>query len=206
MKQQKQYHNIVYYYTINQMNLQNSSNKIYGIPDGVAYGQFERQDELNTRLLERNVPDRQQAPVFTPRMVSTRYSRFPLVNLRTQPKEQLNQYLDHSVESNFTPMNTKGHVSGFVNNIQTESVLRNQHFALQRGGDQGVYIPNSSSDLYRVSVPSSTTRKETQPFPTLFQQPTFQPNRRFQPQESNIGNDLFLNNTRVQLRNTLVQK
>ena len=37
--------------------------------------------------------------------------------------------------------------SGFVENVDVESVLRNQIFALQKN-DQAVYVPSSKSDLY----------------------------------------------------------
>lgn len=190
---------IVYYI----MNLQESQ-KIIGLPEGISYGQFQRQDELNNRIVMRNIPDNNLKPNFDPRSVPTKYSRFPIVNSRTPSNVPYDKYLDHSVETSFTPINTKGPIHGFINNVHTESVLRNQFFALQRGADQAVYVPSSTSDLYKITMPISTTN-EPQPFPSLWEQSTFNKNNRF-TQESSIGNDIFSNNTRTQLRNTVVMK
>jgi hypothetical protein len=35
----------------------NNTGKIYGIPEGITYRQFERTDELNDRIVMRNIPD-----------------------------------------------------------------------------------------------------------------------------------------------------
>ena len=185
------------------MNIQEEQ-KIYGIPEGISYGQFQRQDELNNKIYQRNLPDQKLKPNFDPRSVQTKYSRFPIINRRTEPQIPIEKYLDHSVESNFTPSNTKGHVSGFINNVHTESVLRNQFFSIQKGADQSVYVPSSNSDLYKVTMPIST-QNEVQPFPSLFKQNTFDQNKRFS-QDIQIGNDVFYNNTRTQLRNTVDMK
>ena len=83
-------------------------------------------------------------------------------------------------------------------------VLRNQFFSIQKGADQSVYVPSSNSDLYKVTMPIST-QNEVQPFPSLFKQNTFDQNKRFS-QDIQIGNDVFYNNTRTQLRNTVDMK
>ena len=36
--------------------------KIYGIPEGISYGQFQRQDELNNKIYQRNLPDQKLKP------------------------------------------------------------------------------------------------------------------------------------------------
>ena len=78
------------------------------------------------------------------------------------------------------------------NNVNTESLLRNQYFALQKS-DQSVYVPSSDSDLYNVKVVS---RPVQQPHPDLFNQPEFQP---FNPNVINGGNQIFNNSTRMQM-------
>jgi hypothetical protein len=107
---------------------------------------------------------------------------------------------DYSLATNFTPnTNAWGPVSGFINNVNKESELRNQFFALQKGADQAVYVPAKDSDLYKVTVVS---RPEEQPYPLLFKNSdldkNIHPNIKNSPQ---IGRDFFHNNTRTQLRN-----
>jgi hypothetical protein len=95
---------------------------------------------------------------------------------------------------------TNGPVSGYINNVNVESTLRNQFFALQKGADQNEYVPSKNSELYNVKVVS---RPEEQPYPLLFKNQmildkTLHANIRDNP---HIGKDMFHNYTRTQLRN-----
>ena len=85
--------------------------------------------------------------------------------------------------------------SGFASNINTESELRNQIYALQKCS-QSVYVPTSNSDLYDYSF-----RAKVQPNPheLLFRDETFtsfDPN----PNKEIVGTNMFMNPTRVQVR------
>jgi hypothetical protein len=108
---------------------------------------------------------------------------------------------DYNPETNFTPpIMTNGPVSGYINNVNVESTLRNQFFALQKGADQNEYVPSKNSELYNVKVVS---RPEEQPYPLLFKNQmildkTLHANIRDNP---HIGKDMFHNYTRTQLRN-----
>jgi len=179
------------------MELQNN-NKLYGVIDGVAYGQHERVDELNDRISSRSFPDSPLEPNFDPRPVPTKYSIFPIIDRRKISKEKVLPYIDYNSNVNFNPGNARAPPSGILQNIDTETILRNQTFALQHGADQSVYIPSSNSDLYNVSVPYSPSE---QTHPLLFSQ--FQFDNRVHPNNENsaIGNDRFFNHTRTQLRN-----
>ena len=176
-----------------------SSNIIGLVPDvpGILYGQNERTDELNSRLTERQFSDRPLQPNYDPRPVPTKYSLFPITNRRKLMDEPLSPYLDHSVESNFAPITQNGPVDGYLQNVNTESSLRNQYFALQKGVDQSVYVPSSTSDLYNVSVVS---RPSIQPHQDLFNKPTFESRVHPNVMNPSIGNNLFSNHTRTQLR------
>lgn len=173
--------------------------KIQGIiPEtpGVIYKQYDRLNELNNRISVRQFSDRPLQPNYDPRPVPTKYSHFPIIERRKKdPETPLVKYLDYSPETNFAPISGKGTVDGFLRNVNTESTLRNQYFALQKA-NQAVYIPASSSDLYGFSA---VGRQETQTHSSLFQQPSFDstPNANINPA---IGSNLFLNNTRTQLR------
>lgn len=180
------------------MELNQYNQPFHGIPNGIYYGQQERTDELNKRYAERQFSDQPVKPQYGIRSVQTKYSVFPIVDRRTPINEPLNIYLAHSSETNFCPNMSRGPFDGFSENVETESTLRNQRFALQRGADQGIYVPSSTSDLYNVSA---VGRQETQPHHWINPQYSFSqdphPNIVQAPQ---IGKDRFSNNTRTQLR------
>lgn len=173
--------------------------KIQGIiPEtpGIIYQQYERLNELNDRIASRQFSDRPLQPNYDPRPVSTKYSHFPIIDRRkSTPPTPLVKYLEYSPETNFASISGKGTVDGFLRNVNTESTLRNQYFALQNA-NQAVYVPSSSSDLYGFSA---VGRQETQTHPSLFYQPSFDstPNANI---NSAIGSDRFFNHTRTQLR------
>ena len=174
-------------------------NEIQGIAPqipGIMYGQNERVDELNSRIYDRFRPDQPLQASLNVRPTSTKYAYFPIIDLRKQSAIDLAPTLDYSIASGFVPPAARGPTVGYTDNIHIESQLRNQFFALQKGADQGVYVPSSNSDLYRISMPQSS-KPEVQPYPELFSQPTFQNNRAILP---GVGGDLLFNNTRAQLR------
>lgn len=177
------------------------SKKMFGVVDGVIYTQHERVDEINDRIYARSLAPAPLQPNFDPRPTSTKYALFPMLETKKPIEEPLHQYLDYSVSRGFNPGNGRSPVNTMINNIEVESLLRNQFFALQKN-DRAVYVPDSTSDLYKVTLPRSTNRNEEQPYPSLFE--TYQPN---QPVSTNItehsyiGNGTFFNHTRTQLRN-----
>ena len=177
----------------------NEDTKINGLPEYLYRGQFARTDELNCRLMERNEPQDTLPPNFTPRPVLSKYARFPMMDARMPSTVPIQPNVNYSLETNFTPTVMKnGPVSGFINNVNTESELRNQNYALQKGGGQDVYVPSSDSDLYKVTVPS---KPSVQPYPGLFEHVTF--NQAPHPNvcgSEHVGKDIFRNNTRTQLR------
>jgi hypothetical protein len=73
--------------------------------------------------------------------------------------------------------------------------LRNQFFALQKC-EQSVYVPSSTSDLYQTRVDYTP---QTQTHPLLFEKPDLAP---FNPNVLNLGNSLFNNHTRDQLKSS----
>jgi hypothetical protein len=175
----------------------NDNTKIYGIPDGIYYGQNERVDELNDRIFARGFPDIPLAPNFDPRPIPTKYSLFPIVNRRTPANVNITNYINHNVELNFNPGTQRAPPNGFFDNVDVETTLRNQNTAMQHGAYQGVFIPSSNSDLYKNSVVS---RPSLQPYPELFSNYQYQTFISNKLENSNIGKDLFHNNTRTQLR------
>jgi hypothetical protein len=173
-----------------------SPDKIYGVPEGVSYGQNERVDELNTRISSRQFSDMPLQPNFNPRPVPTKYSVFPIINRRTPLKETALQYPEYNSYNNFNPGTARAPPSGFLNNVDAETILRNQAFTLQRA-DQNVYVPSSNSDLYKVEV---IARPSDQPCPLLFSNFSFENKVHPNLTNSKIGGDTFSNHTRTQLR------
>lgn len=178
---------------------QQPSIDLYGVPKYLYAGQNERVDELNTRIDSRQFSDSPLAPNFDPRPVPTKYALFPLIDRRKPDTTTvpIHQYPEYNIQSNFSPATQNGPVSGYTANVEIENSLRNQYFALQRGGVQNEYIPSTSSDLYNVSVPS---RPSTQPYPGLFSRTEFTASVHPNNQNTSIGNAQFHNHTRTQLR------
>lgn len=175
----------------------NTNDKIYGIPEGISYGQNERVDELNDRLYSRKYPDIPLAPNFDPRPISTKYSLFPIINRRKESNVPIQMSINHEVEINFNPGTRNAPQVGYTNNIDIETILRNQTVALQHGAEQGYYIPSSKSELYNVNVIS---KPSIQPHPELFNKQEY---KTFIPknlEEKKIGYERFHNETRTQLR------
>lgn len=170
-----------------------------GVVQGFFSGQNDRVDELNTRIQGRQFPDNPLRPNFDPRPVPTKYSLFPVIDRKTPPRYPLQKdYLDNS---GFSPATQNGPPKPYLQNIDTETILRNQTVALQHGAIQGVFVPSSNSDLYNVSMPSPSVM-QSQPFPDLFTRPSFEGSSNRVVNQS-IGQSTFHNFTRVQLRNTI---
>ena len=183
------------------MNISEETNKIQGLTPGISYGQNERVDELNERILGRFYPDMPLQPNINVRPVPTKYSHFPIIDRIPFSNEPILQKPYYSMETNFTPANSRGPIDGYISNVNVESSLRNQYFALQRGAPQFEYIPSSQSDLYKVDIGfSSPSRIEEQPYPGLFDNYQSSITTTESKLDKNIGADRFFNNTRIQLR------
>jgi hypothetical protein len=183
------------------MNYKPTETPIAGLPHYLYFGQNERVEELNERIIDRFHPDpiRGQSnslePNFTPRSVSTKFSRFPIIESRTPPTVIYQPLPNYQVETQFNP-GYRGPISGF--NVDKETVLRNIPFALQADIAPSTFIPSSESDLYKNYIVS---RPVEQPYPKLFEDYRFEqkphPNIAHYPE---IGGDIFFNATRTQLR------
>jgi hypothetical protein len=152
-------------------------------------------NETNKKLYDRNVPSQMLQPYLDVRPVATKYSHFPIVDPRKETHVQLNQTPTFSPHTVFQPGNTKSPWSGFVANVNKESELRNQIYALQKCS-QAVYVPQSTSDLYTYAYNPKQTSQTHQ---LLFQENTFcefDPN----PDKEKVGTFLFMNPTRAQIK------
>jgi hypothetical protein len=152
-------------------------------------------DDTNKRIYNRNIPSQPLQPYIDVRPVMTKYSYFPIVDPRKNISVPLNQMPIYKVNNVFNPGNTQSPWSGFATNINTESELRNQIYALQKCS-QATYVPSSNSDLYTYKF---QTRTQPNPHQLLSENQTFNsfnPN----PAPSDVGVFLFNNSTRVQIK------
>ncbi len=151
--------------------------------------------QTNQRIYSRNIPSQMLQPYLNARPAMTKYSYFPIVDPRKNISVPLQQMPTYNVHQVFNPGNTVSPWSGFATNINTESELRNQIYALQKCS-QSVYVPSSNSDLYKYNF---QTRKQTNPHELLFQTESFEsfnPN----PSPGICGSGIFYNNTRCQVK------
>ena len=151
--------------------------------------------QTNTRIYDRNIPSQMLQPYINVRPVLTKYSYFPIVDPRKNVSVPLEQDPVYSVSKVFNPGNTFSPWSGFATNINTESELRNQIYALQKCS-QAVYVPNSNSDLYTHTF---KTKSYDTPHELLFKTESFDqcnPN----PSPNVVGSGIFYNNTRSQMK------
>jgi hypothetical protein len=157
-------------------------------------------EQTNTRIYDRNIPSQMLQPYLDVRPVMTKYSYFPIVDPRKKIQTPMEQMPTYNVNKTFNPGNTVSPWSGFSSNINLESELRNQVYALQKCS-QSVYVPNSTSDLYDYKF---KTVAQPNPHQLLFQTDSFSsfnPN----PDAKTVGAGIFMNSTRVQVRDMTKQ-
>jgi hypothetical protein len=157
--------------------------------------------ETNTRIYDRNIPSQILQPYIDVRPVLTKYSYFPIVDPRKELHVQPLQVPTYNIHNVFNPGNTQSPWSGFASNVNVESELRNQIYALQKCS-QSVYVPSSKSDLYEYKFKTMT---KPNPHELLFQNESFSdfnPNQH----ENIVGTNLFNNSTRCQVRDLTKDK
>lgn len=156
------------------------------VPTMVLSGQYERIDELNNRLFDRNVPDYMNRPKFDIRSMPTRCSQiFPV--------------LDSRQEARVSIKNGKGQVQGRVYGVNQESEILGMNYRLQHGADSETYVPSSGSDMYKTPVYESSNKGEQQHL-DLFSKATYTTTGSAFIAQSSVGKSIFNNNTKTQLR------
>ena len=154
-------------------------------------------EQTNIRIYDRNIPSQMLQPYLGVRPVMTKYSHFPIVDPRKELNVKMVQMPTYNSQEVFNPGNTQSPWCGFASNINLESELRNQVFALQKCS-QPVYVPSSNSDLYKYSY-TPDNAKQQQAHSLLFQKEhfcDFNPN----PDNKIVGSGIFYNSTRTQLK------
>jgi hypothetical protein len=153
----------------------------------------ERTNIMNARAYSRVVPSQMLQPYLSVAPVQTKFTILPVVDPRRPISVPMEQLPTFNIHTTFNPGNTTSPWSGYASTVNVESDLRNQIFALQKCS-QSVYVPKSTSDLYKVNFAS---RPANQPFPDLFNQfvPCNDPKNSL---KDRMGPELFNNSTRTQ--------
>ena len=156
-------------------------------------------EQINGRLLERNNAYGNMDVLIGERSVPTKYV-FPLQVAAPKCQQPV---LKYDTTSSFNPGDKKGPWSGFISNINDESILRNQVYALQRS-PQANYIPDTNSDLYNVTINPNTNGSHAEAiFPNLFNGNILPPQSNESKNEISNGlGNLFNNDTRQQLKDS----
>lgn len=171
------------------------SNEIYGLVEGVYYTNLERTEELSRRMYNRNIPSGILQPQFSMRPVATKYDLMPVLDRHTPSTVPIKREPTYNVQKVFNPGTSQAPWSGFSANINVDSQLRNQFFALQSSA-QAAYIPSTNSDMYQYEVYGGNNIQQ-QPFPYLFAKPDLET---FNPNTFEIAKNTFSNHTRQQLK------
>ena len=153
----------------------------------------QRTNTMNERAYSRLIPSQPLQPYLSVAPVQTKYTILPMVNHRTPAKERVIQQPVYDINSTFNP-GTSAPWSGFASEINTESSLRNQVYAIQKCS-QAVYVPKSSSDLYNLAF--SVNASSQQPFPGLFSEYVVPGNANNAVNTQSKGSNLFNNSTRT---------
>lgn len=168
---------------------------MFGVIQGMYTCNHGRVDEINNRMSERNLPSASLQPQYSIRPVATKYGYMQVLDQYKKTTVPLNQYKSYNTKTVFNPGNATAPWNGFSNNINTESSLRNQFFALQKC-EQSEFVPKSTSDLFQTKV---DYKPQKQTHPLLFDKPDLAP---FNPNVQNLGYNMFNNHTRVQLKDS----
>jgi hypothetical protein len=105
-------------------------------------------NELNKRLENRNTPSAPLQPIYDIRPVATKYTMFHTVDQTNQYQyhKQCQKHYQYDPHQIFNP-GDKAPIDYFIRNIDVESTLRSQFFALQKS-PQALYVPELNSQLY----------------------------------------------------------
>ena len=100
------------------------------------------EDIINERIYNRNLPSNKLQTCISTRAVPTKYVKMPVINHRQESSVQVERVPYYNIKNTFNPGNDKAPYNGFASQINTESKLRNQFFALQNC-DANEYVPEA---------------------------------------------------------------
>lgn len=163
----------------------------------------DRTNFINNELYQRNVPSQPLEPYYSSSPQTTKFTRFPIISRPINATIPIKDYGVYNNKSTFYPAHSNAPWSGRISNIDKESNLKNQNYALQYDS-LGTYIPSTNSDLYNINW--SNKQNYSQELNSFFtnsslftpqKHGSFNPN----PNSDEVGYNLFNNSTRSQIKN-----
>lgn len=128
----------------------------------ISYCNFENQNEINMRILERNIPYCNINNSLNIRPESTKYN-FPIIlgnlNGNCSSVHLENYKLENCFKNNI--------FETYSENIDKESELKNQNKYLSNSINNN-YVPNINSNMYHNNIPVLDHNNAEQLYPNLF--------------------------------------
>lgn len=160
---------------------------------------LELNNMTNDKMFSRNIPSKPLQPYFNVAPVCTKYSVLPILDVRKRNFEPLISHPNYDLLNTFNPGSRQAPWSGYASNVNDESVLRNQIYALQHSS-QATYVPSSNSELYNTSNLVNVNAELPQ-FSLLFKEEHFNPTANLNVKTHDKTHVFFSNHTRQQLNN-----
>lgn len=157
----------------------------------VYYATNTNVDKINERMYSRNIPSESLQPNLSFRPAQTKCTFMPIIDKSEGCLTKA--YALYDTTRVFNPGNTKGPWSGYMANIDNESDLRNQFFAIQQN-IMAKWIPTSDDNLYKMKIKNNYINNPNKDY---FNKKTIS------TCNSNVFEDsktLFYNSSRHQLR------
>lgn len=166
----------------------------------------ERTQRLNERIYTRNIPSHGPQMVFDPRPVRTRQVLFPMVDCYMPSSVPVIERSTYTQDQVFHP-GSSAPFNGYQSGIDQESKLQNRFFPHQKA-TQSKYIPSSRSTLYEWNTVNNSSLTDYDlghnPHDELYAPAEHHARETWGHPHPNphkeIGNDLFYNHTKVQLK------
>jgi hypothetical protein len=170
----------------------------YGVINGVRLKDDNRRSSLNGRIFSRHHSNKPLEARFSMRPVCTKRTLMPILDERKPHTVSINTTEIHDTTTNFYPGSRTAPWSGMMDNIDTESEIRNQNSVLSRGDCKTTYVPPSNSDLYIHNIPVREPALLNHNPHSLLEHTNNGTFYMSNPNTLHVGNDTFYNHTRQQ--------
>ena len=122
---------------------------MYGVIKGFQSFNLEKDNELNSKIYQRNIPDKPLQPDLNIYPIQTKRMKMQVIDARTSQTCKKHKYEIFNIENNFNPGTAMAPWNGFATNVDVETNLRRPN---SNCNINDIYIPSSSSDLYNSTV------------------------------------------------------
>ena len=150
--------------------------------------------QINNEIFGRNLPNEIVYGNFSQRPAQTRNTRMPIFDCFKQSNVPIKQKNIYNNSKTYLPAE-KAPFSGFADNVDIETLLRNTIFPLQVA-PRSKFIPSSKSELFQSKV--INTKPVQMTHSSLFRQDRF--NLKNQ-NKCKLGWKVFNNHTKNQIKN-----